>query len=253
LPRFGLKERIVLNGIAISKRLTRSWLSGPPPWLCAALVCVNCQAQLTPPNLPLQTNQAAGGGTNDYAVTQVGPHSCVWQNSAGQSVTAIQTGMNYWDGQQYSPSVNSFVVSPDGSAFVANQIQDPTRLAANLDSVGAVTVTTPDNVTLSSTPIAIGLFDAASGMSVVVAAITNTTGVLADPQHVVYNQAFVGGGISASVVYSLPDTGSFHQDVVFTGFDPGFDPTALGFPANSAPTLQIQIFTEFYSASAAGV
>src|SRR6202034_644383 len=48
------------------------------------------------------------------------------------------------------------------------------------------------------------------------------------------------------VMYSLPDTGSFHQDVVFTGFNPGFDPTVWGFAAASTNTLQIQIFTEFY-------
>jgi hypothetical protein len=193
-----------------------------------------------------QSVQLLGSGDGDYVVTQVGPHSRVWQNSAGQSVTEIATGMNYWDGHQWTPSDPSFVVSPDRTAFVANQILDPTRLAANINSIGAVTVTTPDNVKLKSTPIAIGLYDAASGLSVIVASISDSTGALADPQHVVYNRAFVGGGFAASVVYSLPDTGSFHQDVVFTGFDPGFDPTAWGFPANSTNTLQVQIITEFY-------
>ncbi len=53
--------------------------------------------------------------------------------------------------------------------------------------------------------------------------------------------------MDAGIVYSLPDTGSFHQDVVFTGFDPNFDPTAFGFAANSTDTLQWQIFTEFYN------
>jgi hypothetical protein len=182
----------------------------------------------------------------DYAITQVGPHSRVWGNSAGQTVTEISTGMNFWDGQQWTPSNPSFQVSADGTAFVASQIQDPTRLAANLNCVGAVTVTTPDNVTLRSTPIAIGLYDAASGKSVIVATLTNTTGVMTDPQDVVYDRAFVGGGFAASVVYSLPDTGSFHQDIVFVGFDPGFNPTNWGFAANAASTLQIQIFTEFY-------
>ena len=129
---------------------------------------------------------------------------------------------------------------------MAAKIQDPTQLAANLNCVGAVTVTTPENVTLRSTPIAIGLYDAASGQSVIVATLTNTTGVLVDPQHVVYNKAFVGGGFAASVVYSLPDTGSFHQDVIFVGFDQGFDPTVWGFAADSTNSLQIQIFTEFY-------
>ncbi len=182
-----------------------------------------------------------------YPLTQVNPDSRIWQNSLGQSVTEIATGMNYWDGTQWTPSNPSFVLSPNGTAFVAAQIQDPTQLAINLNVQGAVTVVTPDNVTLSSTPIAIGLYDAASGQSVIVATLTNTTGALVDAQDVVYNRALVGGGFSASVVYSLPDTASFHQDVVFTGFDPGFNPTNWGFAESSTNTLQIQIFTEFYN------
>ena len=182
----------------------------------------------------------------DYAIAQTGPHSRLWRNSAGQTVTEIASGMNYWDGQEWTPSDPSFEVSADGTAFVAARIQDPTQLAANLNCVGAVTVRTPDNVTLRSTPIAIGLYDAASGQSVIVATLTNTSGILMDPQHVVYNRAFVGGGFAASVVYSLPDTGSFHQDVVFVGFDQGFDPTVWGFTPASTNTLLIQIITEFY-------
>jgi hypothetical protein len=197
---------------------------------------------------PAQTiSGVAQSAGDDYTISQVNPNSRVWANSAGQSVTEIATGMNYWDGQQWTPSNPSFVVSPDGTQFVAAQIQDPTRLAANLNIQGAVTVTTPDNVTLSSTPIAIGLYDAASGLSAIVATLTNTTGVQVDAQDVVYDRALVGGGFAASVVYSLPDTGSFHQDVVFTGFNPGFNPTNWGFAESSTNSLQIQIITEFYN------
>jgi len=208
---------------------------------CAGL----CQGQTTAANTP---------GFGDYSIVQQGPHSRLWQNSAGQSVTEIATGLDFWDPsrQEWTPSDPSFEVSPDGTAFVASRIQAPTRLAANLNCVGAVSVTTPynvtspENVTLRSTPIAIGLYDAASGQSVIVATLTNTPGVLVDPRRVVYDRALVGGGFAASVVYSLPDTGSFHQDVVFVGFDPGFDPTAWGFAADSTNTLLIQIITEFY-------
>ena len=108
-------------------------------------------------------------------------------------------------------------------------------------------VSTPDGVALSSTPTAIGLYDAASGQSVIIATLTNSIGVLADPQHVIYTNAFVGGGLSASVVYSMPDPGSFHQDVIFTAFNPNFDPTVWGFATTSTNTLQIQIFSEFYN------
>jgi hypothetical protein len=191
-------------------------------------------------------SQSAPQATEDYTVTQVGPHSLVWGNSAGQTVTEIATGMNYWDGNGWAQSNPFFAATPDGTAFVAAQIQDPTRLAANLNVQGAVTVTTPDNVTLSSTPIAIGLYDAASGQSVIVATLTNCTGVQADPQDIVYDHALVGGGFAASVVYSVPDTASFHQDVVFVGFNPTFNPTNWGFAETTTNTLLIQIFTEFY-------
>jgi RHS repeat-associated protein len=190
---------------------------------------------------PVTAGQAA-----DYVITQVNPHSRVWQNSAGQNVNEIETGMNYWDGKGWAPSNPQFVVSADGTSFVASQIQDPTKLAANINCQGAVTVTTPNKVTLRSTPVAIGLYDPVSGLSAIVATLTNSTAVQIDRHNIVYPRAFVGGGIAASVVYSLPDTASFHQDVVFVGFDPAFSPTNLGFAPSATNSLQIQIITEFF-------
>jgi hypothetical protein len=209
------------------------------------LFVVQCFAQ--PQAVP--ANGLSATADSDYAIAQVGPHSRVWQNSAGQSVTEIATGMNYLSSGQWLTSDNSFALSQDGTSFVADKIQDPTRIAVqNIATQGAVQVVTPQGVTLNSTPTAIALYDAASGLSVVVASITNAAGVMVDPQHIVFSHAFLGGGFDASVVYSLPDTGSFHQDVIFTGFDPNFDPTVWGFAAGSTNTLQIQILTEFYNA-----
>jgi hypothetical protein len=45
----------------------------------------------------------------------------------------------------------------------------------------------------------------------------------------------------------LPDPGSFPQDVIFTGFNPNFDPTAYGFVAEATNTLQIELLTEFFN------
>ncbi len=194
-----------------------------------------------------QNGPAAAIPGGDYSVAEIGPHSRLWVNASGQSITEIATGMNYWDGRTWSPSEPEFQVAADGSGFAIDKVQDPTHLAANLNSYGAVTVTTPDGVTLRSTPLAIGLYDTASGQSVIVATLTNSIGVLADPQDVVYDRAFVGGGFAATVVYSRPDAGTFEQDVVFVGFDPDFDPTKWGFAAASTNTLEVQIFTEFYN------
>jgi hypothetical protein len=55
------------------------------------------------------TTQPVAG---DYAPIQINPHSRVWQNAQGQSITEIATGMNYWDGQEWVPSNPQFVVSP---------------------------------------------------------------------------------------------------------------------------------------------
>jgi hypothetical protein len=155
-------------------------------------------------------------------------------------VVEIATGMNYWDGQKWAPSNPVFEVSPDGTAFIANQVQHKVRLAGNLNSVGAINLMTPDGVLLQSTPVAIALYDAASGRSGIIAAITNCTGILAaDGKQVVWENAF--DSICADVVVSL-DRGSFEQDVVITG---RLDPADYGFPTN---TTRIQVITEFYGA-----
>jgi hypothetical protein len=147
--------------------------------------------------------------------------------------------MNYWDGQKWSRSNPSF--EDTGEAFVAVRVQHKVRLAADLGTQGAVTVTTPDGQVLRSTPVAIALYDAASGRTAVVGVITNCTGTLISSNTVLYPNAFAGGGVCADVLYRL-ERGSFAQDVVFTG---RLDPAAWGLPSD---TTRIQIITEFYGA-----
>jgi len=144
--------------------------------------------------------------------------------------------MNYWDGQQWSPSDASFDLTDD--AFVANRVQHRTRLNADLNVIGAVTTTLVDGTTLRSTPVAIALYDPNDGRFAVVSTITNSIGVLVASNQVVYPDAFSGGGVCANVVYTL-QAGSFEQDIVITG---RLNPVDYGFPTNA----QIQIITEFY-------
>jgi hypothetical protein len=150
-------------------------------------------------------------------------------------VVAIETGMNYWDGQQWSPSEARFDLTED--AFVANRIQHRTRLNADLNAIGAVTTTLVDGTTLRSTPVAIGLYDPNNGRFAVIATVTNSVGMLVATNQVVYPNAF-SGSVCANVVYTL-NKGSFEQDVVITG---RLNPVDYSFPTNA----QIQIITEFY-------
>jgi len=155
------------------------------------------------------------------------------------SIVELETGMNYWDGARWVPSDPTFDLTED--SFVAQRLQYKLRLFAELNTPGAVTLTTPDNLVLKSTPVAIGLYDAQSGKSVIISAITNTGGVLVNSNVVVFENAFTG--VAADVVYTI-NKGSFEQDVVIKG---SWSPADYGFPTN---TTRVQIYTEFFDAPA---
>src|SRR5439155_10828128 len=165
--------------------------------------------------LTWQLQAEVGEALPSLRVIEVGAHQRIWNTGdghAGRSVVEIGSGMNYWDGQQWVPSDPSFEVTAD--AFVAERLQHKVHLKANLNKVGAVTVTTCDGITLRSTPVGIGLYDAASGRSAVIAAITDCAGVLVSSNKVVYENAF--SGVCADVIYTI-DRGSFEQDVLIRG------------------------------------
>jgi len=189
-------------------------------------------------NIHSQSAYTIQGATPVMPVpVQIGPHSRTWTNSTGSHIIEMTTGMNYWNGQQWTPSIPSFEISPDGSNAVADQVQHKVTLAANLNTQNAVSVVTPDGVTLNSTPYGIGLYDAASGNFSLIGTLTNCTGYLTESNVVVYSNAF--NSVCANVVYTL-GKGSFHQDVVITGH---LDPADYGFPSN---TTRIQVITEFF-------
>src|SRR5439155_24080760 len=113
--------------------------------------------------------------------------------------------------------------------LVENHLQYKVRLTATLNQSGAVTIVTHDRITLQSTPVGIGLYDAASGTSAIIAAITNCSGVLVGDRRVVYENAFAGG-VCADVVYRT-DLGSFQQDVCISG---KLNRADYGFPYDSS-------------------
>lgn len=174
----------------------------------------------------------------------LGPNHRGWtvpdSQGTAKHFVELATGMNYWNplARAWQPSAAFFQPTRDGSAFVANQVQHKVRLNDDLYISGAVNVTLPDGLTISSSPVAIVLFDAASGQSAIVATLTNSLGTQVSSNQVVYPDAFVGA--CADVSYSI-DRGAFSQDIVFTG---RFDPAAYGFPTN---TTRIQILTELFS------
>src|SRR5205814_3340632 len=103
-------------------------------------------------------------------LVESGPNERIWTSGdpdSDRKVVEIGTGMNFWDGQNWVPSDPRFDVTAD--SFVANRLQFKVRLSADLNQVGAVSIVTPDGITLNSTPVGIGLYDAASGKSAIIA------------------------------------------------------------------------------------
>lgn len=181
-------------------------------------------------------------------VIDVGPHSRTWlvrERQVGSNndkhsiqtgrVVELETGMHFWNGQQWSPSEPAFHLV--NGAFVADKVQHPSSLAAeNINVVGAVKTVTPDGSRLSSTPLAIALMDPVTAEVTIIANIKDSAGVLVSSNQVVYPDAF--DGVSADIVYTL-DKNSFSQDVVITA---RVNPEDFGFSTNS----QLQVISEFY-------
>ncbi|HTI70004.1 MAG TPA: hypothetical protein VMF06_08560 [Candidatus Limnocylindria bacterium] len=149
----------------------------------------------------------------------------------------LATGLNYWDGASWTPSDPSFTEESEG--FAAMHIQHPVFLKGNLNQKGAVSLRTPDGIHLKSTPVALGLYDAASGQSLLLAKLQDCSGMLVSSNKIIFPDAFVHEGIRADVVYTT-SLASFDQDVVLRT---PIVPEDYGFPSN---TTRIQIFTEFY-------
>src|SRR6266516_5870020 len=97
---------------------------------------------------------AQDGGNSPHALVGVGPDERIWSTGDPQSnrrIVELATGMNYWDGQNWVLSEHAFQATDDG--FVADRIQHKLQVPNNLNQVKAVTVVTPDGITLHSTPV----------------------------------------------------------------------------------------------------
>ena len=125
--------------------------------------------------------------TANDAFAEAGPHHVLLRPPtdsqrpdaarARSPVVELATGMNYWDGQSWQASEPLFTLTED--AFVAAKIQHRLRLNADINTQGAVGMSTPEGQLLYSTPVGIGLYDRASGKFALIGTITNSIGFLA--------------------------------------------------------------------------
>ena len=187
-------------------------------------------------------------------ISERGPHHRTWArfsyetNRQGQVTTRTNTafveladGMHYRDPAtgQWADSDPRFEITPDGYA-VARRGQHQVILAPNINVSNAVDMQLPDGGRLTSRPLGLAFYDAASGSNVMIATLKNCAGRWLPPNEVFYPDAF--DGLHAGLRYTYSRTG-LEQDVVLYE-NPG-SPAAYGLDPR---TTRLETWTEFLTA-----
>ncbi|MHB8522642.1 MAG: PKD domain-containing protein [Limisphaerales bacterium] len=192
---------------------------------------------------------ASSGGAED-AVADRGASWRTWQKTdhltnqlTGAIIDNVAKYTELGDGLCYQDQNGQWLdyqdlieITPTGAAAVHGQTKAYFR--PNLNTVGAVTLTTASGQVFATRPLGLYYFDTASGKTALISPIQNSTGTLVPPNQVVYANAFAGLG---DVSYVWAHNG-FEQNVVLLNAPP--PPDALAFGMNPA-TTRLEIWTEF--------
>ena len=208
--------------------------------LCAGL----CRALSS---TPIQTTPAALPG---YVCVQRGPHSRLWQlatlttSQSGEistnisSYTELSTGLCYLQNGQYADSVEEITIVGTG----AQALQGPCKVQFSADAStpgGAVQLTSPGGQHFSTRVYGLAFADTSTGSNVLIAAITNSTGLLEGNNQIVYPSAFSGMLADIQDTYLLS---GFEQNVVLREQLPS--PADYGL--NPASTW-LEVLTQFFN------
>lgn len=160
-----------------------------------------------------------------------------------RSYVQLETGLNFWDGTEWKPSIAEFGI--DGSWAVATNGQHKVALYSNANAEGAVVVNLPDGQRLRSHVIGLGYRDISSGVSGLIAEPLDSQALVFDGGVVLYTNSF--NGIAADLRYTYTKAG-FEQDLILRGPLP--PPEEFGL--NPAST-RLEVWTEFSEAPEPGI
>ena len=163
-------------------------------------------------------------------------------NELGQVTTAtntywhLETGIHFQDEDgSLKESVAAFEIQ--GNYAVANKLQHKVKLAGNLNSQGAVSVTLPDGTRLRSHVSGLRYTDPNTGAAVVISEIKDSQATLVAPNQVVYPDAFKS--VSADVRYTATIAG-LEQDIIL--HEAPSAPETYGLDSGTA---RLELLTEF--------
>lgn len=236
------------------KDLFRNWnspMKTKPLFFCIVLSSslVNSNSQTSPSSSSiLNPNAPASSSGPAYTVADRGPVHRLWQRTVtltnyltgkiSQEVhqyTELGDGLCYQENGQWIDSQDLIEITPTGAEAVHGPIK--ARFSPNLNTVGAISLTTPSGQVFQSHPLGLYYFDAASGKAAVISTSKDTMGQLAPPNQVVYTNAFTG--LTADMMYVYAKEG-FEQNVVLLQAPPPPDHYGLA-PA----TTRLEVWTAF--------
>lgn len=183
-------------------------------------------------------------------ITERGPNHRVWSretyatNQAGEvstqalAIVELATGMHRWGNGEWAEARPSLVVVP-GAALGTNTAHQ-VKFSANLNTVGAVDLLTPDGQRLRSHVAGVSYSDTSTKQAVLVAAVQDSYALVVGDTTVVYTNAF--DAIQGDIEYELTAAGA-EQNVVWREELPS--PALLNL---NPDTTWVQVLTEFDAA-----
>lgn len=120
------------------------------------------------------------GRTEDgYSITERGPHHRIWERreiettlmgtqvERKRSYTELETGMHYWEDNQWKEAVEEIEIVGDHA--LATKGAHKVIFKANFVDVGVVDLLTPDEQRFRSHILGLSYFDSATGQAVLIA------------------------------------------------------------------------------------
>lgn len=149
-------------------------------------------------------------------------------------------GLHYLDQGAWKQSEE--LVEPAEGGAAARRGQHKVLFASNLNTAGAIALTTPEGRSMKSHVLGLAYYDASSGKSVLLSPLKNNRGVIEPPNRVVYADAF--NDLEADVVFHYTRQG-LAQWVILRERPPS--PESLGLDPAST---RLEVWTEFLEAPA---
>jgi hypothetical protein len=143
--------------------------------------------------------------------------------------------MHYWANGSWSESRE--IIEPTKDGAIARQGQHKVRFAGNLNTSGAIELTTPDGKRLTSHVLALAYTEAATGRTVIIGEVQDSEAQLVSQNQIIYRNAFTDIKADIRYTYTL---NSIEQDVIMRQLPP--PPESYGLIPEQT---SLEVITEF--------